>query len=110
MELDFSGFGSRGQETYYDKAVDRLISLMSERLLVLYKPPAEEQAFSIDKELRWVKQLRKVIKAIAFMEKAKTTTPKLGNSPIKNLSGHLKMIFVSLNCSDSLLRTGLRDQ
>lgn len=36
-EQDYSGFQSRGKEAYYDKAIERLIQLMTERLLSFYK-------------------------------------------------------------------------
>jgi hypothetical protein len=55
-------------QLYYEKTVARLVHLMTERLLNFYKPPTDESSFH---ELRWVKQLRKAVKALNFMEKAK---------------------------------------
>jgi hypothetical protein len=65
---------------------------MAERLLCFYNDEVKQ-----DQELRWVKQVRKVVKAIAFMDKGKLTSPKFGEIlPLIKLSQHLKNIFVSL--------------
>ncbi len=74
----FLGFTSRQQETYYTKATDKCLQLLAERLLQLYKP---DENFNLDREIRWAKQIRKIIKAIVFMEKGKMTYPKFGESP-----------------------------
>ena len=59
----------------------------------VYKP---DEQFNLDREIRWAKQIRKIIKAIVFMEKGKTTYPKFGESPaLQQLSQHLKSVFVS---------------
>ena len=46
---------------------------MAERLLSFYNDDIKQ-----DQELRWVKQVRKVVKAITFMDKGKLTLPKFG--------------------------------
>jgi len=43
----------------------------------MYKP---DEHYSLDLELKWVKQIRKIIKALVYMEKGKTTYPKFGES------------------------------
>jgi hypothetical protein len=64
---------------------------MAERLLSFYNDDIKQ-----DQELRWVKQVRKVVKAITFMDKGKLTLPKFGSiEPLIKLSQHLKNIFVS---------------
>ena len=80
---------SEMQEKFFTKTVEKCMSLMSQRLLMLYKPD-ESAAFD---ELKWVKQLRKCIKAIQYMEKGKST--KIATEPLTALSQQLKLVFVS---------------
>ena len=79
---------------YYEKTVVHLVQLMADRLLNFYKPAeAEDSSFH---ETRWVKSLRKSIKALSYMEKAKTNHPKImSTGTLQQLSTHLKMLFVS---------------
>lgn len=67
-EQTFSGFATRQQESYYDKAIEKLICLLTERLLALYGGH-DEGAFTHEAETKWVKQLRKLCKALQVMEK-----------------------------------------
>ena len=59
----FSGFPTRKQEFYYDKSIYHLIKLMTHRLLQLYKP-SESEDFSHEKEVKWVKAFRKIVKTV----------------------------------------------
>ena len=79
-----SGFLSVQQETYYDKTVKKLIEVMAERLLQCQE----------SHDIRWVKQLRKVVKATEYMECAKQGL-KVVSPSLLNLSLQLKKHYVS---------------
>ena len=77
------------------------MQLLAERLLHVYKP---DEHFNLDFEIRWAKQIRKIIKAIVYMEKGKVTYPKFGESPaLQQLSQHLKSVFVSFDTLCNLI-------
>lgn len=61
--------------------------------MTLYKP---DDSFLFD-EIRWVKQFRKCVKVIQFMEKSRTSpqTAKFAPEPLVTLSQQLKQVFVS---------------
>ena len=67
---------------------------MSQRLLEFYSPQGSEDR---DKELKWVKQLRKLIKAVGFMEKTSKLQIKVAEN-LTDLSQQLKVVF---DCSDA---------
>ena len=72
----------------------------------MYRP---DENFNLDKEIRWAKQIRKIIKAIVFMEKGKMTYPKFGESTaLQQLSQHLKSVFVSSEMSNKSNRMATR--
>jgi hypothetical protein len=59
----------------------------------LYKPDTLD--FTFVEEAKWVKHIRKLTKAIDFMEKSSNLKTKLSEIlPLHQLSSHLKIIFV----------------
>lgn len=86
-------FTTKQQETFYDSAVQKLVSLLSQRLLQIYKP---ESDCVFEQEAKWAKHIRKLTKAILFMEQQSQLVNKIADVlPLNQLSAHLKTFFVS---------------
>lgn len=89
----YGGFQSKQQENFYYKGVEKVLGLMTSRLMHHYK--GESSDFTPEAEARWVKHFRKVVKALNYMEKSKLSGCRLSEVLIV-LSEYLKTIFVSL--------------
>jgi len=69
----YSGFATRQQETFYNKVLEKSISMMATRLIAYLKGIQTD-------ELRWARQLRKLIKYSYAMDKNKFLPPKFSES------------------------------
>ena len=101
----YGGFQSKQQETFYYKGVEKVLALMTSRLMHHYK--GESSDFTPDAEGRWVKHFRKVVKALNYMEKSKLSGCRLSEVLIV-LSEYLKTIFVSFVFADFGYRMATR--
>ncbi|CAI2377557.1 unnamed protein product [Moneuplotes crassus] len=66
----YSGFATRNQEEFYNKLVQKLISMMSDKII------ADLKGKSLPDEHSWSKSITKIHKTLAYMEQAKYLEPK----------------------------------
>eukprot|EP00347_Sterkiella_histriomuscorum_P022805 403337088 len=84
----YSGFATRQQESFYHKLLQKTYQLLTTRLISFYKGE------SISEEVKWAKQIRKLYKYLALMDKTKYLEPKFSETlePFSSfLKKHLEM-------------------
>lgn len=67
----YSGFATRNQEEFYTKLVDKLIQLMSLKIVATYNGTL------LTDEIAWAKSVTKIHKTLAYMEQTKYLEPKV---------------------------------
>lgn len=87
----YGGFATRNQEDFYNKLVQKLISLMSERIV------ADLNGKNLVDEHSWSKKIVKIHKTLAYMEQNKYLEPRFSYS-FDDLTAILRQ---SGNISDS---------
>jgi len=82
--LQFQGFDTLAQESYYFKMVDRTIKLLVDQLVVfLAGLPQQKDSFA-----QWTTKMRKSLKALRIMEVHKQLEPKFART-LKLLNPHI---------------------
>ncbi|CAI2377369.1 unnamed protein product [Moneuplotes crassus] len=66
----YSGFATRNQEDFYNRLVEKLISMMSEKIV------ANFNGQSLPDEISWSKKITKIHKTLAYMEQNKYLEPR----------------------------------
>lgn len=65
----YSGFATRNQETYYNKLVEKAMTLMNQKIVCTYKGKL------VPDEKAWAKKMMKLHKAMVYMEQNKYLEP-----------------------------------
>ena len=86
----YSGFGTRQQETFYNKLIEKSFSLLCERIMQFYR--GEDAPVN---EMKFVKHIRKIVKYMAVLDRSKFMAPRLSET-LMPLSAFLKDNFVRI--------------
>ena len=76
----YSGFATRNQENFYNRLVDKLLRIMSNRLLCFYSGNASDTRLEDPNERDFKKKLHKIYKALLLMENTKYLEPHFSHS------------------------------
>lgn len=76
----FSGFATRQQETFYNKLLEKAVSLTVNKLIEMIRLNPGIFNPNLDVDLKFIKHIRKIYKYLEKMEIQKTQEPKFGES------------------------------
>lgn len=80
----YGGFATRNQETFYNKLIEKLVQLLSLKIVATYNGKL------LPDEKLWAKKVLKVHKSLAYMEQSKYLEPKMSFS-FDNLAAILRV-------------------
>lgn len=91
----YSGFGTRQQETFYNKITLRALEMLSDRVIAFIR------ADPFDEE-NWYYHLRKIFKYMQILETNKYLPPKFSSGISKLMSHYKKYINLPENSTSTL--------